>query len=150
MHEHGRRVLGTFIIGFERDAAATIQADIEQLSQEGLFACQLTILTPFHGTKLFKQMLPVIDEPDLSKFDLYNLVWKHPKIGRQEMRELLAWAQNQVNEPSRIAQKVKEDMKRKMRRVMEGRQRERHPTTPAAPVAATTPKVAPNRAEAVS
>ena len=121
MHEHGRRVLGTFIVGFERDDAETIRFDIEQLANEGLFACQLTILTPFHATKLFKDMRPVIDETDLSKFDLYHLVWKHPKIGREEMRSLLAWAQQQVNDPSRIAQKIREDMKRKMRRDMERR-----------------------------
>jgi pyruvate-formate lyase-activating enzyme len=118
MHDHGRRVLGTFIIGFERDDAETIRFDIEQLAQEGLFACQLTILTPYHATKLFKEMEPLIDEPDLTKFDLYNLVWKHPKIGRQEMRELLAWAQRKVNDPALVAEKIKEDMKRKMRRDM--------------------------------
>jgi pyruvate-formate lyase-activating enzyme len=119
MHEHGRRVLGTFIIGFAQDNAETIRFDIEQLADEGLFACQLTILTPYHATKLFKEMEPDIDETDLSKFDLYHLVWKHPKIQRGEMRELLAWAQQEVNEPSRVAQKIKEDMKRKMRLDME-------------------------------
>jgi pyruvate-formate lyase-activating enzyme len=115
MHQHGRRVLGTFILGFERDDAETIQFDIQQLAQEELFACQLTMLTPFHATKLFKQMEPIIDETDLSKFDLYHLVWKHPKIGRSEMRDLLAWAQAQVNDPERIARNIKEDMRRKMR-----------------------------------
>jgi hypothetical protein len=118
MHEHGRRVLGTFIIGFEQDNAETIRFDIEQLANEGLFACQLTILTPYHATRLYRDMEPVIDEKDLSKFDLYHLVWKHPKIGREEMRDLLAWAQQQVNEPSRVAAKIREDMKRKMRRDM--------------------------------
>lgn len=119
MHQHGRRVLGTFIIGFEQDDAETIRCDIEQLANEGLFACQLTILTPYHATKLYKEMEPLITETDLSKFDLYHLVWDHPKIKREEMRDLLAWAQQQVNEPSRVAQKIKEDMKRKMRRDME-------------------------------
>lgn len=116
MHEHGRRVLGTFIIGFEQDNAETIQFDIGQLAQEGIFACQLTILTPYHATKLFQQMQPLIVETDLSKFDLYHLVWKHPKIGFEEMRTLLAWAQCKVNDPATIAKAIKEDMKRKLRR----------------------------------
>jgi len=118
MHDYGRRVLGTFIIGFEQDDAETIRFDIEQLANEGLFACQLTILTPYHATRLFREMEPIIDETDLSKFDLYHLVWKHPKIHREEMRDLLAWAQQKVNEPSRVAVKIREDMKRKMRRDM--------------------------------
>ena len=121
MHKHGRRVLGTFIIGFERDDAESIAFDIKQLAEEGIFACQLTILTPFHATKLFSEMAPLIDESDLSKFDLYHLVWKHPKIKTDEMRDLLAWAQKTVNDPNRIAQMVREDMKRKMRETFANR-----------------------------
>lgn len=121
LHKYGRRVLGTFIIGFEKDDATTIAQDITQLAQEGLFACQLTILTPFHATKLYKEMETLIDETDLSHFDLYHLVWKHPKIAKQEMRELLAWAQKEVNEPARIYRRVKDDMKRKMRESMNAR-----------------------------
>jgi hypothetical protein len=66
-------------------------------------------------------MQDVIDEKDLSKFDLYHLVWKHPKIARDEMRDLLAWAQHQVNDPARVAVMVREDMKKKMRRDMAAR-----------------------------
>ena len=116
MHRHGRRVLGTFIVGFERDDAESIRTDIQQLAQAGLFACQLTIMTPFHGTRLWKDLEPLIDDSDLSRFDLYHLVWKHPKIGAQEMRDLLAWAEQTVNDPTRVAHKVKEDLKRKMKR----------------------------------
>jgi pyruvate-formate lyase-activating enzyme len=122
MHKHGRRVLGTFIIGFERDDAESIAFDIKQLAEEGIFACQLTILTPFHATKLFSEMQPLIGESDLSKFDLYHLVWKHPKITADEMRDLLAWAQRTVNDPNRISQMVREDMKRKMRETFANRE----------------------------
>lgn len=118
LNENGRRALGTFILGFERDSAETIEFDIKQLAEEGLFACQLTLLTPFHGTKLFKQMQHLIAEPDLSKFDLYNLVWEHPKISASEARDLLAWAQRTVNEPNRIGQKIKRDLKEKLRKDM--------------------------------
>ncbi len=115
LHQNGCRPLGTFILGFDRDSAETIEFDVRQLAEEGLFACQLTLLTPFHGTKLYKEMEPLIDETDLNRFDLYHLVWKHPRIGRGEMRDLLAWAQKTVNEPERIGRWIKEDMRRKMR-----------------------------------
>ena len=116
LHKYGRRALGTFMIGFAADDAEAVEDDVTQLANEGLFACQLTILTAFHGTKLYKQMADLIDEPDLSKWDLYNLTWNHPKIGRDEMRDLLAWAQVKVNDPQRISAKVKEDMRDKMRK----------------------------------
>jgi pyruvate-formate lyase-activating enzyme len=118
MKEHGRRVLGTFMIGFERDNAENVAFDIEQLAAEEIFACQLTIMTPFHATRLWKEMEHLISETDLSKFDLYHLTWDHPKITRSEMRDLLAWAQTRVNDPSRIMKAVKQDMKAKLRRKM--------------------------------
>jgi radical SAM superfamily enzyme YgiQ (UPF0313 family) len=113
---HGRRALGTFMVGFAEDSIEDMRFDIEQLNQEGLFACQLTLLTPFHGTRLYRQMEHLIDEPDLSKHDLYNLVWKHPKMNRDEARDLLAWAQRRVNDPTRIAATLKQEMKDKVRR----------------------------------
>lgn len=116
LHRYERRALGTFMIGFPTDDAEEIEWDVTQLAEEGLFACQLTILTPFHGTKQYKKMEHLINEPDLSKFDLYHLVWDHPKIGRQEMRELLAWAQRTVNQPDRIAERIRTDLKNKLRR----------------------------------
>jgi radical SAM superfamily enzyme YgiQ (UPF0313 family) len=114
--DNGRRALGTFMVGFAEDSVEDMRFDIEQLNQEGLFACQLTLLTPFHGTRLYRQMEPLIDEPDLSKHDLYNLVWKHPKMNRTEARDLLAWAQRRVNDPTRIAAKLKQEMKEKVRK----------------------------------
>jgi pyruvate-formate lyase-activating enzyme len=114
--DNGRRALGTFMVGFAEDTIEDMRYDIEQLRDEGLFACQLTLLTPFHGTRLYRQMEHLIDEPDLSKHDLYNLVWKHPHMDRSEARDLLAWAQRQVNDPELIATRVKQEMKLRMRR----------------------------------
>jgi hypothetical protein len=78
----------------------------------------LTLLTPFHGTKLWKQMEHLVTETDLSKFDLYNLVWNHAKMSPSEARDLMAWAQRKVNDPDVVAQKIKQDMKDKLRREM--------------------------------
>lgn len=119
--DNGRRALGTFMIGFATDTIEDMRFDIEQLAAEGLFACQLTLLTPFHGTKLWKLMEESVNEPDLSKFDLYNLVWDHPHMNRSEARELLAWAQRQVNSPQRIAAQIKREMKARIRARMAGR-----------------------------
>ena len=112
---NGRRALGTFMVGFATDTIADMQYDIEQLAQEGLFACQLTLLTPYHGTKLWKQMAHLVNESDLSKFDLYNLVWDHPHMNRSEARDVLAWAQRRVNSPERIAAAIKRELKQKIR-----------------------------------
>ena len=113
--DNGRRALGTFMIGFGNDTIEDMEFDIKQLAEEGLFACQLTLLTPLHGTKLYKLMEPLIDEPDLSKFDLYNLVWKHPHMNKSEARDLLAWAQRKVHDPSLMAKKIRGEFKQKLR-----------------------------------
>lgn len=116
LNHYQRRALGTFMIGFPEDNAEDILWDVQQLAEENLFACQLTILTPFHGTKQWKKMEPLIDEQDLSLFDLYHLVWQHPKIQRSEMRDLLAQAQRIVNKPDIIEQRIKLDLKEKLRK----------------------------------
>jgi hypothetical protein len=121
LNRYGRRALGTFMVGFERDRIEDMQFDIHQLAEEGLFACQLTLMTPFHGTRLWREMEPLINEQDLSKFDLYHLVWKHPHMSASEARDVLAWAQRQVNDPDRIGRKVKNDMKEMLRRKMAAR-----------------------------
>lgn len=123
LNHYGRRALGTFMVGFERDSIADMQFDVRQLADEGLFACQLTLMTPFHATKLYSQMEHLINEPDLSKFDLYHLVWDHPHMSASEARDVLAWAQRHVNDPERIAGRVKRGLKQQMRRKLEGRQR---------------------------
>lgn len=128
LNQHGRRALGTFMIGFERDTIEDMQFDVRQLAEEGLFACQLTLLTPFHGTKLWRDMESMITESDLSKFDLYHLVWKHPHMSPAEARDVLAWAQRHVNDPDRIHRRVKKDMKEMLRRKM----LERHGAAPPA------------------
>jgi len=124
LNRHGRRALGTFMIGFARDRIEDMEFDVKQLADEGLFACQLTLMTPFHGTRLYREMASEINEPDLSKFDLYNLVWNHPHMSRTEARDVLAWAQRHVNNPDRIARKVKNEMKEVMRRKLAARRGE--------------------------
>ncbi|HYC88963.1 MAG TPA: radical SAM protein [Thermoanaerobaculia bacterium] len=121
LNQYGRRALGTFMVGFERDTIEDMQFDVRQLANEGLFACQLTLLTPFHGTKLWRDMAPLINETDLSKFDLYHLVWDHPHMSASEARDVLAWAQRHVNDPERIQRRIKNEMKDVMRRKMAAR-----------------------------
>lgn len=137
LNRHGRRAMGTFMIGFETDSREDIEADVRQLGEEGLFACQLTLLTPFHATALWRQMekKQLIRETDLSKFDLYHMTWQHPTIAMDEMRDLLAWAQRTVNRPELIAAKVKNDMKLKFKRSLEQRRAGR----PVGPAAAPAP-----------
>src|SRR5262249_35477977 len=84
---------------------------------------QLTLLTPFHGTALWRQMAKkgLIEETDLSKFDLYHMTWRHPTIAKDEMRDLLAWAQRTVNRPEFMAEEIKKDLKLKFKQSLERR-----------------------------
>src|SRR6185436_5478219 len=123
LNHYGRRAIGTFMIGYEDDTIDEMQDDVRQLAGEGVFVCSLTLLTPFHRTRLYKEMEPLINERDLSKFDLYHLVWNHPKMSPDEARDVLAWAQRTVNDPERMAVRSKKDLKEALRRRMEARGR---------------------------
>ena len=70
------------MIGSAPDAREDIEADVHQLAEENLFACQLTILhaVPQHRAVRQMEREGTITETDLSKFDLYHLTWRHPTI----------------------------------------------------------------------
>ncbi len=115
LNDHGRRAIGTFMIGYEDDTIEEMEADVTKLASEGLFVCSLTLLTPFHQTKLYKDMEHLINESDLSKFDLYHLVWNHPRMTPSEARDILAWAQRLVNNPEQMGQRITRDLKEAIR-----------------------------------
>jgi pyruvate-formate lyase-activating enzyme len=123
LNHYGRRAIGTFMIGYPDDTIEEMQADVRHLAEEGVFVCSLTLLTPFHRTRLWREMEPLIDQSDLSQFDLYHLVWKHPQMSPSEARDVLAWAQRTVNDPDRMGVRTKKDLKAALKRRLEARGR---------------------------
>lgn len=107
MVRHGLRTIGTYMICHPEDTAEVIYRDIERLSTLGLFLAQVTILTPFPGTPLWKQLEDQIIDTDWYHYDVYHLVWKHPYITPDEARDLLAYAQTKINNPLKFSRKLR-------------------------------------------
>jgi len=102
-HEHMKRMVelcwklgisttAFYVFGFLQDTEESIEATIR-------FACELNttranfkILTPYPGTPLYKQLKPLIFEPDWEQFDGYSLTFKHPVLTPHRARLMLGMA----------------------------------------------------------
>ncbi len=80
LHDHGIGVIGGFILGNDGDTRDIFDKTIDFIHETEIDGCQLTILTPFPGTRLFEQMvreerLIYTDFPnDWSRYHCYETV----------------------------------------------------------------------------
>ncbi|HEY3384800.1 MAG TPA: radical SAM protein [Vicinamibacterales bacterium] len=101
--EHQRRVLehcrelgivtaAFFVLGFPSDDWQSIAATIDFATELGPTFAQFKLLTPYPGTPLFKQMQPLVVEPDWEKFDGFTPTFTHPNLSSEELMFLLGAA----------------------------------------------------------
>jgi radical SAM superfamily enzyme YgiQ (UPF0313 family) len=98
MSRHNLFVQAFYILGFEQDTVASIERDILELARLDIDLVQVQILTPYPGTAqadMIEQTYGIFDR-NLSKYNSRNLVWNHPKISPEQMRELQFWADRQL------------------------------------------------------
>lgn len=83
-----------YIIGFEQDTEASIRENIKDLARYKVDCPQIQILTPHPETELFKHIERTygIRTYDYGEYDTTHLVWNHPNITPERMRELMFWA----------------------------------------------------------
>jgi len=85
-----------YIIGFPQDSEGSIRNDILELKKYDVDAPQIQILTPYPNTRQYEEIEHAYGfiNSDLSKYDSTHLVWRHPRISPDKMRDLLFWANN--------------------------------------------------------
>ena len=82
-------VLGMFTIGYPTDTEKDIREEIERLSSLDIQHCHFPILTPFPHTALWEELSKYGPfDPDYSKYDCTHLIWNHPTISPERMREV--------------------------------------------------------------
>ena len=98
MKEKNWLILGFYMLGFEDDTAESIKQDVKRLASFKLNLHQICVMTPLPETPLWEHLDENyrIFEKDYHKFDAKHLVWNHPNISPQKMRELLAWSFNET------------------------------------------------------
>ncbi len=103
LRRHNLLVQAFYIIGFEEDTPDSIRRDIRQLAKLDVDLPQIQVLTPYPRTSLrtlVEKKHGIVDS-DLSKYNSRNLVWNHPAISIDEMKQLQTWANQQLFTPRR-------------------------------------------------
>lgn len=91
LHDHGIGVIGGFILGSDGDTPDIFDKTIEFIHETEIDGCQLTVLTPFPGTRLFDQMhhegrLLYTDFPrDWSRYHCYEAVIRPKNMTVEEL-----------------------------------------------------------------
>jgi len=96
-------VQGFYILGFPEDTVPSIRRDIEVLSRLDLDVVQVQVLTPYPRTgqrSIIEDRYGLLDG-NLSKYNSRNLVWNHPNVRPEEMRELQHWANSRLTSSRR-------------------------------------------------
>ncbi len=100
MNRHNMIVQAFYMIGFKEDTLDSIQRDILKLKEMDIDLIQVQVVTPYPNTPMYqeiKEKYGIIDE-DFSKYNSRNLVWKHPTIKINEMKELQKWATSELSQ----------------------------------------------------
>ncbi len=96
--------VGYYMIGFPEETVPSIIRDIKKVAQLKLDITQLCVITPLPATPLWKETIEkygIIDH-DWHHYNAKHLVWNHPHIKPEQMREILLNAFKVVYPPSRI------------------------------------------------
>ncbi len=96
--------VGYYMIGFPEETVTSIKRDIKKVAKLKLDITQLCVITPLPGTpfwKKTKEKYGIIDS-DWHHYNAKHLVWNHPNITPQQMREILLNAFKTVYPPTRI------------------------------------------------
>ncbi|MBN2078437.1 MAG: B12-binding domain-containing radical SAM protein [Spirochaetes bacterium] len=93
IHDHGIGVIGGFILGSDADTRDIFEKTIEFVHETGIDGCQFTIMTPFPGTRLYRQLqeegrLLYTDYPrDWSRYHCYDAVIRPKNMTVEELKE---------------------------------------------------------------
>jgi len=88
---YGFEVWGLFIVGYDHDTQKSILNIPEYANEIDLDCSNVTILTPFPGTKVYDRMITQnrIDVLDWSRYDGYHCVFKPNQIKRPELERIV-------------------------------------------------------------
>ena len=95
--EHGIRLYGTFIIGYDGDSQETVQQALEFALKEQFFLAAFNHLTPFPGTPLYRELEAdgrlIYPQWWLSdKYRYGEVPFKPVGLERERIQELCHWA----------------------------------------------------------
>jgi len=104
LHQRNLIVIGSYIIGFERDTVESVKRDFRELRRLKPDFMKIFVATPFPETALWAQIQRDygIDTSDWSKFDSKHLVWNHPQLTREDAQMLVEYGCDLFNSEEHV------------------------------------------------
>lgn len=107
LHDYGIFVLGAFIFGFDNEDKTCFQKTIDFIQCCEIDLIQLSVLTPYPGTRLFEEMVQQkrMLHYDWSKYTCLNVVFKPKKMSAEELQNGLWYSLYEVYRPTRLVRR---------------------------------------------
>lgn len=90
IQDHGISVNGCFIFGFDNHSPQVFESTWEFIQTSGLAEVQLTILTPFPGTRLYENLKAqgrLLEQNFWEKCTLFDVTFQPAKMSPEQLRE---------------------------------------------------------------
>ncbi|MEF8848899.1 MAG: radical SAM protein, partial [Candidatus Thermoplasmatota archaeon] len=100
---------GAYMLGFENDTVSSLKKDLKKVAQLKMDITQLCIVTPLPQTPQWNQIEEKygIFDKDWHHYDAKHLVWNHPNISPEKMREILHWGFKIINPKTKLLETSK-------------------------------------------
>lgn len=104
LHDYGIFVLGAFIFGFDNEDKTCFQKTIDFIQYCEIDLIQMSVLTPYPGTRLFEKMKQQkrMLHYDWSKYTCLNVVFKPKKMSVEELQNGLWYSLYEVYRPTNL------------------------------------------------
>ncbi|MBU7012963.1 MAG: B12-binding domain-containing radical SAM protein [Theionarchaea archaeon] len=104
LHDYGIFVLGAFIFGFDNEDKTCFQKTIDFIQYCEIDLVQMSVLTPYPGTRLFEKMIQQkrMLHYDWSKYTCLNVVFKPKKMSVEELQNGLWYSLYEVYRPTNL------------------------------------------------
>jgi len=98
LHDFGISIIGSFMFGLDDDKPGVFEKTLEFIQKVKLDVAQFSILTPFPGTKLYRQLEEEgrIIERDWSKYDGTHVTFRPKHLSVEALQEGLRWVYSQA------------------------------------------------------
>jgi radical SAM superfamily enzyme YgiQ (UPF0313 family) len=91
LRDMNKFVVGYYMIGFENETVGSIKRDLRDVANLKMDITQLCVITPLPRTPLWNRLEKNygIFDKDWHHYNAKHLVWNHPNITPEEMRNVL-------------------------------------------------------------
>lgn len=98
LHDFGISIIGSFMFGLDDDKPGVFEKTLEFIQKVKLDVAQFSILTPFPGTRLYKQLEEEgrIIERDWAKYDGTHVTFRPKHLSVEALQEGLRWVYSQA------------------------------------------------------